>query len=143
MTPAERGFTLIELVISMVIISIGVTGILLVMNRTTASSADPMIQHQAIAIADAYLEEISTKSYSTQPGSGSRDQFDDVDDYKTLPDTVVRDQTGAAIGALAAYSVAVTITDGVTLNGVTAIQIDVTVNNGSTSVSLTGYKTDY
>ena len=46
------------MVIAIVIIGIAVAGVLLVMNYTTAHSADPMIQTQAVAIAESYMEEI-------------------------------------------------------------------------------------
>lgn len=55
---SQSGISLIELVIFMVVVSVGVAGILSVMNVTTRSSADPMIQKQAIAIAEAMLDEI-------------------------------------------------------------------------------------
>ena len=77
----RRGFTLVELVIAMVVISIALSGVLMVMNYTTAHSADPMIQHQAVAIAEAYLEEILLKPYADPDGvdgEGSRALFDDV-----------------------------------------------------------------
>ena len=54
----QRGVTLVELVISIVVISIALAGTLAVMRRTTASSADPMIVRQAVGVAEAYLEEI-------------------------------------------------------------------------------------
>jgi len=46
----NAGATLVELVVSIVVISIGLAGILSVMNRNLSSSGDPMVQHQAIAI---------------------------------------------------------------------------------------------
>ncbi len=55
---AECGLSLVELVIFIVVISVGLAGILGVMNFTNRSSADPLIQKQALAIAEAYLEEI-------------------------------------------------------------------------------------
>jgi len=54
----SRGATLIELIMFIVIISVGLVGILGVMNLTTRASADPLIQKQALAIAEAYLEEV-------------------------------------------------------------------------------------
>lgn len=139
----QRGVTFIELVVSMVIIGVAVVGILKVMEITTRRSADPMIQHQAVAIAEAYMEEILTKSYAPGPGTGTRDQFDDVDDYRNLPDTTVRDQEGNAIPGLGDYAVTVAITD-TTLDGVSAKRVDVTVTHGNlVNITLTGYRTDY
>ncbi len=54
----NRGVSLIELILFIVIIGAGLAGILGVMNLTTRASADPLIQKQALAIAEAYLEEV-------------------------------------------------------------------------------------
>lgn len=58
MRSRARGATLAELIMFIVIISVGLVGILGVMNLTTRASADPLIQKQALAIAEAYLEEV-------------------------------------------------------------------------------------
>ena len=60
---SERGFTLIELIMFIVIISIALAGILLVMNRVTAHSADPLILKQEIAVAESMLEEIELQDF--------------------------------------------------------------------------------
>jgi MSHA pilin protein MshD len=145
----QQGVTLVELIISMVIISIALGGVLMVMNFTTSHSADPMIQHQAVAIAEAYMEEILLQDYS-DPGGGiesGRADFDDVDDYNSLPDTVVRDRDGNEISSLNGYTVTVTVkgpTDGISLNGMDAKKITVTVNHSAMgNLSLVGYRTDY
>jgi len=49
---------LIELVIFIVVVSIAVVGLLQIFTRTTASSADPQLRKQALAIAEAMLDEI-------------------------------------------------------------------------------------
>jgi len=146
----QRGLTLVELIVSMVIISVALGGVLMVMNFTVSHSADPMIQHQAVAIAEAYMEEIVLQRYSDPIGgySGSnRALFDDVDDYKSLPDTVVRDQNGIEISQLSGYAVTVVVEgppDGISLNGVAAKKITVTVNHSSMGdMALVGYRTDY
>lgn len=53
-----RGTSLIELIMFIVIIGIAVAGVLGAMGLATRSSADPLIQKQALAIAEAYLEEV-------------------------------------------------------------------------------------
>ena len=55
---AQRGVTLIELVIFIVVVSIAVVGLLQIFTRATASSADPQLRKQALAIAEAMLDEI-------------------------------------------------------------------------------------
>jgi MSHA pilin protein MshD len=56
--PNQRGISLIELIMFIVIVSVALAGILLVMNVTARSSADPLIHKQALAIAESMLEEI-------------------------------------------------------------------------------------
>ena len=60
----QRGFTLIELIIFIVVVAAGLAGILSVMNTVVKSSADPMIRKQTVAIAESLLEEILLKEYS-------------------------------------------------------------------------------
>jgi MSHA pilin protein MshD len=108
----QTGTTLIELVIAIVIISIAASAILMVFTTTVGSSADPMIRHQAVAIAEAYLEEIALRSFADPDGvdgEASRDLYDDVDDYNGLVDAGARDQFGNAIAGLGDYTVTVAV----------------------------------
>ena len=59
----QRGFTLIELIIFIVIVGVAMAGILSVFNTSVKSSADPMVRKQTIAIAESLLEEILQKEY--------------------------------------------------------------------------------
>ena len=54
----QGGLTLVELVISIVVISVAVVGVLQVLNLTNRRSADPQIRKQALSIAEALMEEI-------------------------------------------------------------------------------------
>ncbi len=47
-----------------VIVSLGIVGILSVMNVTTKASADPMLRKQALAIAESLLEEIELQAFT-------------------------------------------------------------------------------
>lgn len=60
----QAGISLIELVIFIVVVSIGVVGILSVMNVTTKASADPLLRKQALAIAESLLEEIELQAFT-------------------------------------------------------------------------------
>ena len=60
----ERGISLIELIMFIVIVSVALAGILLVMNVTTKSSADPLIRKQALAIAESLLEEVELQPFT-------------------------------------------------------------------------------
>ena len=143
-----RGVTLIELVVTITIISIALTSVVGALSSSAVQSSNRMLQQQATAIASSYLEEIMQKSYvdPNADGEANRALFDDVDDYNGLPDTVVRDQQGAAIPGLANFRVTVRVGPG-TLAGipgaaVTLINVTVTHNTGVT-VLVSGYKTNH
>lgn len=145
---ALAGATLIELIVSIVVIGVGLAGILVVIDRNTRASADPLLQHQAIAIAEAYLEEILTRPFSDPggPGPETRATYDNVSDYNGLNDAGARDQNDNPIPGLEQYNVAVAVT-AQALNTVPAaeswlIQVTVTPPFGG-AVVLSGYRTSY
>jgi len=143
--PGQRGFTLIELIIFIVVVSAGLAGILSVMNTTVKSSADPMVRKQAIAIAESVLEEIMLQNYNdpdgTNAGETGRTNWDSVADYQG--------QTNAALGIsseLSAYVVGIDVQDDTTVIGTIprpARRVTVTVTHSSDVISLTGYRTCY
>jgi len=145
----NQGLTLIELIVAMVVISVALAGVMSVINYTTLHSADPVLRHQAIAIADAYMEEITLKNYSDPDADGevSRALFDDVDDYNGLSDSGAVDQNGNAISGLGNYSVSVSVVPqnyGPSGNEVSGLKIDVTViDPAGESLILTGYRANY
>ena len=60
----QRGVSLIELIMFIVIVGVALAGILLVMNVTTKSSADPLVHKQALAIAESLLEEVELMPFT-------------------------------------------------------------------------------
>ena len=60
----QRGVSLVELIVFIVVVSTAVMGVLAVLNIATRSSADPMIQKQALAIAEALLEEVQLQPFT-------------------------------------------------------------------------------
>jgi MSHA pilin protein MshD len=54
----QRGVTLIEAILFMVVVGVAVVGVLTVFMTTTRSSADPLVRKQALAIAESLLEEV-------------------------------------------------------------------------------------
>lgn len=138
----RRGFSLIELLIFIVVVSVGVAGILKVMDVTVAASSDPMLRKQAVALADAVLEEVMLKAYNDPDGSavGEVDRFsyDNVDDFngKTNADF-------APLPAeLSAYVIGVAVTASA-LGTRSAKKVTVTVTRGSDVVTLIAYRTNY
>ena len=60
----ERGVTLLELIVFIVIVSVAVMGVLTALDLSNRSSTDPMIQKQALAIAEALLEEVQLQPFT-------------------------------------------------------------------------------
>ena len=121
MGPA-RGFTLVEIIMYIAIVSLAVAGVLSVMTYTTRYSADPMVQQQALLIAESYMEEILLKRFidpATAPTTsqicptpeGSRASYDNTCDYHNLSNTAgAVDQLGNTVAGLTAYNVSVSVT---------------------------------
>ena len=146
-----RGATLVELIVAIVIIGVAVTGVLMVFIRNTGASADPLIWHQATAIAEAYLEEALTRNFTDPDGLGgeTRATYDDVLDYN-FTDVGARDQNGSAISGLEGYTVqvqaAVDALNDITLVSGNAVRVTVTVTPAvsvSNTVVISGYHTNY
>lgn len=145
---AFQGFTLIEVITTLVILGIAGTAILSVFSNVVRSSANPMIQQQAVAIAEAYMEEILLKPFNDPDGIGgeSRAIFDDVRDYDGLTDVGARDQNNNLIASLSDYTVSVSVANS-SLNGIAAsdaLLITITVSHPVPgSIVLQGYRTNY
>lgn len=136
----NRGFTLIELVIAIIILGIGTASFTLLMVSSSRTSIDPQVRQQANAVARAYLEEILLKSFCdpdvivtncpndcssgntcsdaacTNSTGETRATFDDVCDYDlpAINNVVVTDQTGLSpppLDQLTDYRVTVDIID--------------------------------
>lgn len=60
----QRGISLVELIMFIVIVGVALAGILLVMNVTTKGSADPLIHKQSLAIAESLLEEVELMPFT-------------------------------------------------------------------------------
>jgi MSHA pilin protein MshD len=149
----QRGFTLIELIIFIVVVSAGLAGILSVMDTSVKSSADPMVRKQTVAIAESLLEEILLKDFAKPAGStalgsaagGARTNFDCVDDYNTYAITGIVDALGTATPGLTQYNIspAVSVVASTDLTGVAAKKITVSVTGPGGTISLSGYRANY
>ena len=147
-----KGFTLVELVMTMLLISIAALGVTYVLGLAFRHQSDALWQAKAVAIASAYQEEILSRRFdehsplggvppcspSTTPCSIAsafddgepRAQFDDVDDYDGVNDSPPLDADGNPRPEYAAYHVAVSVSyaDATTiarlsLNGATDVKV--------------------
>lgn len=60
----QSGLTLVELAVFIAVVSIALAGVLLVMNFTTNRSADPQLRKEALAVAEALLEEVEMSGFT-------------------------------------------------------------------------------
>jgi MSHA pilin protein MshD len=135
--PNQHGFTLIELIVFIVIVTVALAGVLSVLTQSTSRSVDPQLRRQALAIAESLLEEVqlmpftycdpddpavesaaSTAGCTTIEAIGPEagetrtgaTQFDNVNDYHGFAmGPGISDITGMAVAGLGAYSANVTV----------------------------------
>jgi len=155
---AQRGFTLIELIIFIVVVSAALAGVLSVLTQSVARSADPQLRRQALAIAESLLEEVQLMPFTfcdpddlavdtaadaagcTTPEVIGNEgetrfaapQFDNVNDYNGFAmNAGITDITGVAVPGLGAYTANVTVQVAALGNipaAGNALRITVTVN---------------
>lgn len=144
----QRGVTLIELIAFIVIVGIAIGGVLNILTRAVRTSANPMVQKQALAIAEALLEEVELQPFTycdpddanaavatssagcatlpenSGPEAGetrysAATAFDNVNDYSGFAmNAGILDITGTALGGLGSYSAAVTVANDASLGGI-------------------------
>ena len=139
----QRGVTLIELIVAIGVISVAGAALMSTLSYLSGQGSDYMLQAQAQSIADAYLAEITGKSFADPngpDGEANRVLFDDVDDYNGLDTIAASDEIGNAAGN---FRVRVNLTAGGlgVLPANDVWRIDVTVNYGNDFVVSTGYRT--
>jgi MSHA pilin protein MshD len=150
----QLAFTLIEIIVTLVVIAIAATALMSVFSNMIRGSADPVVQQQATTVAEAYLEEILLRAFEdpqggetgSDEGEAGRAEYDDVQDYRSLAVAPAADQFGNPIATLAAYTVRVSVT-GDELNGVPStdsLRIDVEVRHPAIApILLSAYRTKY
>jgi MSHA pilin protein MshD len=81
------GFTLVELVLFIVVVSAAVVGVLGVMSYTSSHSADPQVRKQALSIAEALMEEVSLAKYTwCDPADPDAETASGVGDCHVAPE---------------------------------------------------------
>jgi MSHA pilin protein MshD len=86
----QRGVTLVELILFIVIVGIAVGGILAVMNMASRGSVDPVRRKQALIIAEGLLEEVELARFSycdpADPDAADADKVTSTADCKSAPE---------------------------------------------------------
>lgn len=142
----QRGLSLIELIVFIVVVAIGLTGIMSVLILTSEKSADPIVRKQGIAVAEAMLEEVLLKNFQNDPldpnntsgilgctptttpscrttypdNQTDRPNYNDVDDYAGWSQTGVTSlaDPGTPIYGLGTYTVTVAVAGTTDLTGI-------------------------
>lgn len=133
----QRGLSLIEVVIFIVVLGIGIAGLAILYNQLTLASVDPLARKQVVAIASSLMEEIQLRPFTycdpddpavftatvpgdctTQEGIGAEGGetrygptfFDNVSDYNNFAMAgSIQDISNTPINGLAGYSAQVQI----------------------------------
>lgn len=115
----ESGFTLVEIIISIVLAGIIAVGVIQVSGSIVGKSANPLVNYQAVSIAESYLDEIMSRDFMrdinivTNPDCtppASRALYTSICHYNGLNDVGATDQNGIGISGLGAYNVTVAVT---------------------------------
>lgn len=121
-----RGFSLIELIITIMVLGIALSAMTASLFGGVGRNADPLWQSKATQLSQAYLDEILSMRYQedsplgggrvnsclvggTEAGETDRSLYDDVDDYNGLSETAdFLDATTASI--YSGYTVSIEVT---------------------------------
>ncbi len=154
----QRGVTLVELVMFIVIVSIALSAVLNLLALAAARTADPAITRQSLAIAESLLDEALSQPASANDPDGGPDllgpeagesrssatqPFDNVNDYHGLVLNGITAADGTAISGLENYRATVQVrADG--FNALPSaygwvVTVTVTSPDGNT-LSLSGFR---
>lgn len=136
----QRGLSLVELVIFIVVLGIGIAALAVIYNQLTLASVDPTVRKQAVAIANSLMEEIQLRPFTycdpddaavftaanaaacgtpenigiegpeTRYGPTLYDNVSDYDGFGMAGS--IQDITSSTIAGLSGYSAAVAIANG-------------------------------
>jgi MSHA pilin protein MshD len=168
----ERGFSLMEMVLTIAIVSVSLVVLITAFGGVAKRTADPIVQAKAAFLGQAYMDEIITKRFDEQSPVGGippcdagscsstlgpdplpsgategRTDYDDVDDYNGLIETPSLNALGSARPEYEGFRINVQVTYAGSVFGRpdhTMKQIDVTViPQGETGIRFTAYRGNY
>ena len=131
----KNGFTLIEIILFIIVFTLGVIGIMVLFYNTLGKTSDPLIRDRGIQVAQAVMEEILSKKWdeltpnggcknnsgvcgdpslsSLGPDTGeiNPEDFDDVDDYVDTGTEYEKSKTwqSSNLGLTSGFSVKITV----------------------------------
>ena len=158
MTRPRKAFSLVEVVIAIAIIGVMLAGALSAVGASRTSQHRTGRLRQAHLLAQTMMAEIVQQDYEEESGvfgpdsgeaNGSRQGFDDVDDYAGWSRSPPHTRSGAAMAEYAAYRRRVTIeylnpenlkTTSLTDHGIKRITVSIDINDNEI-VSLTAVRT--
>lgn len=169
MITVQRGATLVELVMTIVIISVAIAGVVGAFALISGRSADALNETRAVELAQLYLDEVMSKKYDDQTPPGgvdgngnpytgadrcgvsdegqSRTEYDDVDDYDSIngPPTSKVDNT--ALSGYSGYTVAIDVVCAgadLSVSNNDVKRIDMTISSpGGGSFIFSAYKANF
>ena len=157
-----RGMSLVEMVITIVIISLALVASLQAFSFFVGRSSDGLVQTRSLDLAQLYFDEILSRRYDEDTGVNgvpaytgacritddgeSRDNYDDVDDYDAInnesPDTMDAALTADYTGFSVTIDVVCDDAIGTLTGGSKRIDIAITDLTGDVSV-FSVYKGNY
>jgi len=157
---SEKGFTLIELIVFIVVISLALTGLFSVFNQSMLNSVDPIIRVRALELAQSKLDEVLVRKFAENtpaggiPACGSFDSGSPIVACTAIQGVAAdpaRDDVGDYNGENTTdgnYTIAVAVSEQGTELGLAsdalARRVTVTVTMpGSETLSLSGYKVNF
>jgi len=173
MRQQQTGFTLVETVIVIVLVGAMMAGMTSLFMTNVGNSYRPFLRQKALAVANAFLDEILRKQWNenTPLGGGcvntasascasgpamaaigtdgeTRVTYDDIDDYNGLSQTPPQDSSATDMPGYTGYSVDVGVTQpGSAWNGVPAADvrlITVTVTSSSgEAIAVSAYRVNF
>lgn len=146
----QQGFTLVEIIIVIVLLSAMMAGMTALFTTTIGNSHTPYLRQRALAVATAFMDEIQHKRWneSTPLGGGcvntgvtcltgpaatpigadggeSRSNYDDIDDYDAITNqTPPQNSSGTNMPGYSGFTVSINISQpGAAWNGINAADV--------------------
>jgi MSHA pilin protein MshD len=169
----QGGFTLIETIIVIVLVGAMMAGMTSLFMNNVGHSHRPFLRQRALAVANAFMDEISHKQWNeastlgggcVNTGSGScplgpaavaigsdgesRATYDDIDDYHGLNQTPPQDSSATAMPGYSGFTVNVSVVQpGGNWNGIAAADVRlITVSVTSPSnenIAISAYRVNF